>query len=342
MNKSEQLLSAFSEEFFFKDLLIDDLHFTPNNQSEIELADLIINLGDIIVVIQLKGRDDNQSLKNTDDELKWLESRAKKAKKQAKSSATWIRSGKLPAFKNKSGLEIKLNPSAKIIPLVVFENEALKEYPHLLRKHSSNGENINCISFVDYQEMCKNLISPFEIVDYLEYRLKTIQRFDSPDIIIHDQKNGFAMAHIKKGESMTALYLSETYGIKIFLKKTFHLGAFQLLLHNLPEKTTYSTNDDVVYQVIKFMAHFDRLVIDEVVKTISKYKRRLFYNQKIRIITRPNDDYAVLIVSKNRLVPSEIKTYKKRFNDKNILEIIVTRKTIHKYNIDFNIIMNYP
>lgn len=70
MNKSEQLLSAFSEEFFFKDLLIDDLHFTPNNQSEIELADLIINLGDIIVVIQLKGRDDNQSLKNTDDELK--------------------------------------------------------------------------------------------------------------------------------------------------------------------------------------------------------------------------------------------------------------------------------
>ena len=40
MNKSEQLLSAFSEEFFFKDLLIDDLHFTPNNQSEIELADL--------------------------------------------------------------------------------------------------------------------------------------------------------------------------------------------------------------------------------------------------------------------------------------------------------------
>ena len=342
MNKSEQLLSAFSEEFFFKDLLIDDSHFTPKNQSEIELADLIINLGDIIVVIQLKGREGNQSLKNIEEELKWLESKAKKAKKQAKSSVTWIRSGKLPSFKNKSGLAINLNPSAKIIPLVVFENKALKEYPHLLRKHSSSGENINCISFVDYQEMCKKLISPFEIVDYLEYRLNTIQKFDNPDIIIHDQKNGFAMAQIKKGESMTALYLSETYGIKIFLKKTFHLGAFQLLLHNLPEKTTYSTNEDVIYQVIKFMSHFDRVIIDEVIKTISRIKRCMFNKRKIRIITRPDDDYAILFVSKIRLTPSEINTYKKRFKDKKILEIIATRKSIHKYNIDFNIIMNYP
>ncbi len=44
MNQSEKLLSAFAEKTFFKDFVIDDLCFVPEGESEIELADLIINL----------------------------------------------------------------------------------------------------------------------------------------------------------------------------------------------------------------------------------------------------------------------------------------------------------
>ena len=54
MTNSEKLLSSFSEDFFYKELVYADLKFVPEGGTEIELADLIINLEDVILAIQLK------------------------------------------------------------------------------------------------------------------------------------------------------------------------------------------------------------------------------------------------------------------------------------------------
>lgn len=57
MTNSEKLLSSFSENYFYKELVYADLKFIPTGGAEIELADLIINLEDIILAIQLKERE---------------------------------------------------------------------------------------------------------------------------------------------------------------------------------------------------------------------------------------------------------------------------------------------
>ena len=101
MTKSEQLLSAFSEDYFYKELVLDDLHFTPEGSSKIELADLIINLGDIILAIQLKERNDENQTNDPVSENNWFKDRCKEAKKQVKRSLELISSGTLPAFQNK-------------------------------------------------------------------------------------------------------------------------------------------------------------------------------------------------------------------------------------------------
>jgi len=49
---SEKLLSSFSEDFFYKELVHADLKFVPEGGAAIELADLIINLEDVILAIQ--------------------------------------------------------------------------------------------------------------------------------------------------------------------------------------------------------------------------------------------------------------------------------------------------
>lgn len=54
MTNSEKLLSSFSENYFYKELVYADLKFTHIDGTEVELADLIINLEDIILAIQLK------------------------------------------------------------------------------------------------------------------------------------------------------------------------------------------------------------------------------------------------------------------------------------------------
>ena len=58
MTNSEKLLSSFSEDFFYKALVYADLKFVPEGGTEIELADLIINLEDVILAIQLKERNE--------------------------------------------------------------------------------------------------------------------------------------------------------------------------------------------------------------------------------------------------------------------------------------------
>ena len=58
MTNSEKLLSSFSEDFFYKELVYADLKFVPEGGTEIELAGLIINLEDVILAIQLKERNE--------------------------------------------------------------------------------------------------------------------------------------------------------------------------------------------------------------------------------------------------------------------------------------------
>ena len=63
MTNSEKLLSSFSEDFFYKELVYADLKFVPEGGTEIELADLIINLEDVILAIQLKERNESKPQK---------------------------------------------------------------------------------------------------------------------------------------------------------------------------------------------------------------------------------------------------------------------------------------
>lgn len=168
MTKSEQLLSAFSEDYFFKELVFDELCYTPANSTEVELADLIINLDDFIIAIQLKERNTADQTSDELKEHKWLEKKCRIAKGQVKETLRLISSGAIPSFQNKRGQEVALRADAKIIPLVVFENAQIAKYPHLLKKHSEDGVDINCMSFDDYVEMCRSLISPMEIVRYCD------------------------------------------------------------------------------------------------------------------------------------------------------------------------------
>ena len=72
MTNSEKLLSSFSENYFYKELVYADLKFTPTGGTEIELADLIINLEDIILAIQLKERNEKDRTQEKNIEEKFV------------------------------------------------------------------------------------------------------------------------------------------------------------------------------------------------------------------------------------------------------------------------------
>src|SRR5699024_6562829 len=117
-----------------------------------EVADLLLNLGDIIIAIQLKARSEPDKTKSLEKEIKWLDHKCRDAKKQVKDSIVHIRNGNLPALENERGQYISIDPDADIIPLIIFMNENIGDkYDHVLRKHSEDGMDINCLSFSDFQ-----------------------------------------------------------------------------------------------------------------------------------------------------------------------------------------------
>ncbi len=106
VNDTEKILSAFAQMYFFKELVQDQLKFTEAGSTEKEVADLLLNLGDIIVAVQLKARNESDKTEDLEKEIKWLNHKCKDAKKQVKDSIMYIRTGTLPAFKNERGQQV--------------------------------------------------------------------------------------------------------------------------------------------------------------------------------------------------------------------------------------------
>lgn len=338
MTKSEQLLSAFSEDYFFKELVIDDLHFTPEGASEVELADLLINLGDIIIAIQLKERNSDDQTNNSLLESKWLQKKCKVAKGQVKETLQFISSGNLPMFQNRRGQFIALQSDAEVIPLVVFENDQIDEYPHLLRKHSDTGMDINCMSLTDYREMCRVLITPVEIVEYLEYRKALYEEHGDIDFMIFDGEDDVLVTKPGKGESLVHHFLIEKYGRNETVKQHLFLQLFRNFLHQLQEHTVTTSTPDGVYYILLFLAHLDRYVISEFWDRLESTKCDAKKNVTgiTRSLRSDIDEYTIVFVANGLLHMEDLlPIIRRKANPKQVLEVIVYWQDEDTFAIDF-------
>lgn len=339
MNKSEQLLSAFSQDYFFKELVFDELKYTPPGSTEIEIADLLINLGDIIIVVQLKTRNDEDQSKDSLIENKWLNKKCKLAKGQVKSSLEFISSGALPIFYNKRGQTVTFRADAKVIPLVVFDNDQIDAYPHLLRKHTESGMNINCMSFSDYCEMCRILVTPMEIAEYLEFRKIIFEEYGDVDILVMDGiNNELILTKPQKNESLVHQFLAQKYGMKISEQQKNVVEIFRNFLHILPEHTVNSSTQNGSYEILLFFAHFYR---DEIIKfwdllEDTKLNAKKGKSELVHSLRTELGEYVIMFTT-NGLRPIEmlLPMIKRVVEPKQVLEVDVHWFNKEEFGVDF-------
>lgn len=263
VNETEKILSAFAQMYFFKELVQNRLQFTEQGSTEKEVADLLLNLGDIIIAIQLKARSEPDKTESLEKEIKWLDHKCKDAKKQVKDSIVHIRNGNLPAFENERDQYISIDPDADIIPLIIFMNENIGDkYNHVLRKHSEDGMDINCLSFSDFQTVCRELLTPIEIVEYLKWRLSFYQKNGNVNIsVFMEDEDSILLTRPASGEALVHQFLAEQYGIKQAKEMEDYIAPFQWMLHHLPDQVVAESMNDSTYPMILFFSHFDRTEI---------------------------------------------------------------------------------
>lgn len=340
MTNSEKLLSSFSENYFYKELVYADLKFTPIGGTEIELADLIINLEDIILAIQLKERNEKDRTQDKNIEEKWLKKKCKKAKEQIKDTISYITSEKV-SFINARGKKTIINPNAEVVPLVVFENDSISEYEHLLRNHTNDGLAVNCMSIYDFKLMCKQLLSPIEIIEYLKWREVFYKNNGPINLLITETNNGFVLSKPQKNENLVQQYLYEKYGENAIYEDRLYYELFRQYVLVLYEHKEIESEINGCYEVIKFLAHLFR---DEIKCFVERTEKALLIakTKKFNLVgtlRNVQKEYAIVFTAteQGKQVPSEelLPVVFEKQKVHTLLQVITYWVNDNEYMIDF-------
>lgn len=341
VNETEKILNAFSNVFFYKELVINNLKFVPvGTKEEKELADLLFNFGDIILAIQLKGRNAKYQTEDLGKETKWLGKECRDAKKQVKKTIEFIETGVLPSFKNERNYEVKIKRDAEVIPLIIFMNGQIKEYPHILKKHTQEGMDVNGISYDDFQIMCKTLITPMEIIEYLNWRLHFYQDNGNVNMWLQeDMKGNLIISKPQNNEALVHQFLLDQYGTIDINREC--LIEFQNFLHRMPEHSVFESEENASYPLILFFSHFRRVeiipFIERLKLSVEKSANKIY--GIVGSLRNIIDNYAIIFVTSKygAGVPMELlfDVAKEKGEVKKLLQIIVYWENDIEYRVDF-------
>lgn len=169
----ETVFTRSTAGFFLREFCFSNTEFSPPNRSEIELADFVIQLDDLLMIFQVKTRE--RASTDPDRERAWFEDKViGKATRQVRDTVMYLRDY-TPEILNDRGRRVAL-PSgvdtATIIKIVVFNGGSDLPLDCARRRfHESRTVGfIHMIAAADWRDIMHTFVTPREIADYLRMR----------------------------------------------------------------------------------------------------------------------------------------------------------------------------
>lgn len=171
----EELIAQLNANIFLKEFSFSKNNFTPKDSSELELADHVIWLNDLMIIYQIKERTGEKNSVNS--EKKWFEKKIlQNAKNQIRDTIIYFKKyDNEIIIPNQRGhiFNIQFNKIKIFIKVIIhLSNKQLPEYYKNKKYYISSQEAgfIHILSGNDYLNICKILLTPTEISDYFIYR----------------------------------------------------------------------------------------------------------------------------------------------------------------------------
>ena len=223
--------------YFLREFSIRCTHFSPDGETERELADYVIFLDPLFMVFQLKERN-----APTDEEAReraWFENKVvKKAPRQIRCTMEYLTKHSVEV-ENDRGTPIRLpqgRAADAITKLVVYApGEHLPEDCRNRRFYRSESAGfIHLISAADWLGILRTLITPRELHEYLSFREKMCTNHSDDSKRVSEQ--ALVGHYIVDAENVAPNSEYE----KVFSRQIEMLDAFDisLILHKLPEKAS--------------------------------------------------------------------------------------------------------
>jgi hypothetical protein len=240
-NKSENLISQINESVFYKEFTFDKNEFELTKGESKELADNILLLDEIKIIIQIKERNKDLATKSAD---KWFSNKIlNKAKNQIKETVSFLKSNnKIPVF-NRREQFVRIgkisNSELKKIIIYDIEEQLSEKYDNLKFYFSSQVGNIHIFNVEDYYWVCKYLITPAELNEYLIFRERFFLLYEN---LINEFPEQYLLSHFI--ETNTDFTIKKEYS-KTLSKLKENPSEFDVwnLINNISEKALENSAD---------------------------------------------------------------------------------------------------
>lgn len=159
---------------FLEEFVFSQNRFSPPSCSEIEFADAVIMLGDVLLVFQIKERSLDQA-GDAEAERRWFESKViRKATKQLRDTLRYLNAYSEIHVPNERGHIFNLASTmfADVLKVVVYMPAPnLPKHCRRIQSHVSGSAGfIHILDARDYLELSRTLRVPEEVVRYFKYR----------------------------------------------------------------------------------------------------------------------------------------------------------------------------
>ena len=238
MTLSEEITGLISKKFFLNQYIYNDIYVMTGKQ-ECEFCDCLLEFGDVYICIQIKERNS----KATGSLYKWFNDKVRGvAKDQLKKTVKYFNDRTNTIFSKSS--ELCIDRSKSLIPVIVFVNADISLYDRIVYS-TSLQTSINIFSFSDFKAMLENLLIPYDIILYLEYR-SAFNNDDRGKIIFDDvDKTLTILSRPKNEDDYAAMFLLRNYYKSIIERdiKEEYVKFYNTILYDLNAQNGYKRDN---------------------------------------------------------------------------------------------------
>jgi hypothetical protein len=261
----ETYISTVNSFFYLREFSFSRNQFTPQQKSELEFSDNVVWLDDLLITIQIKERK-QLDVHTIENEIKWFKNTVlKHATKQIRDTLRYLNTYSKIEITNERGhsFDVVSGSINKKIHIVLYSpNEILpNEYKWKKFYLSSTAGFIHLITAEDYFGICRTLITPAEIREYLEFRQKICSKCEDRTNNLPEQS---LLGQFLAGELVSEPRWDYT---EYLLALTTKLENFDLsrMLHKFLEKTVKTFYEPLdYYRILKELAKLKRTELKEV------------------------------------------------------------------------------
>jgi hypothetical protein len=181
--KLEQHLSQINENIFFKEFSFSRNKFLPAQETELEFADHVVWLDELLVTFQLKERE-LSGIHTQETEIKWFEKKVLgMATRQIRDTLRYLNTYDEIGITNERGhvFNVVAGKANQPIHVVSYSPHDLLPAAHRRKKFhfSETAGFIHLIPVYDWVGICQALITPAEIAEYLAFRQSVSVKHES-------------------------------------------------------------------------------------------------------------------------------------------------------------------